>query len=79
MLKNREILTGYGFIIILILISAWICRNEPSYGAVVILTDGVFLVVGFYFFCSYRYRKIRELSEFLRRAQYEMLPLEAYD
>lgn len=79
MLKNREVLAVYSFIIFIVIGSAVVCYKMPSYGIIIILADGVLFAAAFYFFCSYRYRRIRRISEFLRRAQHEMLPLEAYD
>lgn len=79
MLKNREVLTAYIFIVILTAASAIICWKLPSRAVMVVIADGIVIAAGFYVFCYYRYQKLRALSKFLRRAQYEMLPLEAGD
>ncbi|BDF33927.1 hypothetical protein CE91St62_19920 [Lachnospiraceae bacterium] len=79
MFKNREILYAIIFILILSTLSAAACIRVPALGGYVVLADGILYIACFSAFARYRYRKLRTLSEFLRKAQMHMLPLEVPD
>ncbi|RGU95047.1 sensor histidine kinase [Clostridium sp. AF15-17LB] len=79
MFKNREILYAILFIIILSALSAAACVHVPASGGYVVLADGILYIACFSVFARYRYGKLRKLSEFLRKAQMHMLPLEVPD
>lgn len=79
MFKNREILYSVLFILILSGLSAAVCMRVPALGVYVVLVDGLLYTACFSAFSRYRYGKLRKLSEFLRKAQKHMLPLEVPD
>lgn len=79
MFKNREILAGISAIFFFTVLSVLYVTAFPSDSIWVIVADGVIYSIGFYCFYDYRYRRLRELSAFLRKAQSSMLPLEISD
>lgn len=79
MFKSREILYGAVFGTVVIGLSLLICMAVPFLGVYVVIGEGVVLLAAFFIFCVYRYRRIRELSEFLRKAQNQKPPLEVLD
>lgn len=79
MFKNREITYTVIFMILVTAVSSAVCAHVPSFGPYVVLTDGFLYLAGFLAFSSYRYGRLRKLSEFLRKAQSQMLPLEVPD
>lgn len=79
MLKNRDALFS---IIVIVCITAVLCAVYvlfPSGGLYIILMEGIVYLFLFHCFLSRRNEKINRLSEFLRRAQNEILPLEISD
>lgn len=79
MYKNREILYSICIIIAVTVVSAFICHAFPSLGVFLIIADGLLYGSSFYFVSRYRTRKLRGLSEFLRRAQNKLPALEVSD
>lgn len=79
MFRNKEALYSAIFIIALTAISAVVCFAAPVYGTYIILADGILYLSVVSYLYSLHYRSLRNLSEFLRRAQQEMIPLEISD
>lgn len=79
MFKNRDIVSGLIFLLLVTAFSVAGYRAGILKGEVILLMDGIVYGTGFYMFFRRYYRNLQALSLFLRKSQYGLLPLEADD
>lgn len=79
MFRNRELLLGITFVLLITGASAVVYGMKPAGGGIIIFIDGIIYGAGFYLFFRRYYRRLQLLSSFLRKSQYGLLPLETDD
>lgn len=79
MFRNRELLSGITFVLLITVASVVMYGVGISGGKMVILMDGMIYGTGFYLFFRRYDRSLQSLSSFLRKSQYGLLPLETGD
>lgn len=79
MFRNRENLFGMIYIIFVAVCSFGLYRTGMIEGGILFVVDGFLYMGGFFFFSWMQLHKLKILCEFLRKAQYELLPLEIKD
>lgn len=79
MFRNRENLVGMIYILFITLFSLVFYKMGIVDGGILLVLDGVLYVGGFFFWSHMQFHKLKVLSEFIREAQYQLLPLAAGD
>lgn len=79
MFRNRELLSGITFVLLITVASVVMYGVGVPGGEMVILMDGMIYGTGFYLFFRRYDRNLQSLSSFLRKSQYGLLPLETGD
>lgn len=79
MFRNRELLSGITFVLLITVASVVMYSVGVPGGEMVILLDGMIYGTGFYLFFRRYDRNLQSLSSFLRKSQYGLLPLETGD